>query len=91
MGPKEYRDISAQEYAIRTELARSWSDAVHGIVRLVHSTAGYEVAGSAARFTNEYFAVRFQLGNATHGRRFKSEAEARETYARLTENKKERE
>ncbi len=45
---------------------------------LVHSSPGFELAGSCMRWTNGYYAVRFMATNAWHGRQFKTEQEARE-------------
>jgi hypothetical protein len=56
--------------------------------RLVRSSPGFEPAGSCARWTNGYFAIRFEVGGAIHGRQFKTETEARallETWARARE------
>jgi hypothetical protein len=43
------------------------------ILRLEHISAGYEIAGSAGRWTNECWAVRFDADACVHGRRFASE------------------
>lgn len=44
--------------------------------RLLMVSPGYEVAGSAMRWTDGYFAVRFTLDGARHGRRFKTSNQA---------------
>ncbi len=44
---------------------------------LVHSSPGFELAGSCMRWTNGYWAVRFMANDAWQGRQFKTEAEAR--------------
>lgn len=53
---------------------------------LVHKTAGYEVAGSGTRHTNEGWgaiATSKQTG-ATYGQWYKTESEAREHFERVT-------
>jgi hypothetical protein len=50
---------------------------------LSHHTAGYEIAGSCARLAREYWAVRFRLDGAIHGRRFSNETDARDVFARI--------
>jgi len=69
-------------------LASAWSDQVRAKVRLEHSSPGYEMAGSCARWTNGWFAVRWLDGSATYGQRYKDDAEgeikAREHFAKLT-------
>jgi hypothetical protein len=45
---------------------------------LIHQSAGFEAAGSCARWTNGYFAARRLIDGAWHGRQFKTEQEARD-------------
>lgn len=47
---------------------------------LVRATAGYEIAGSAMRWTDEYYAVEVWVDGARHGRRHKTLEEAREDF-----------
>ncbi len=67
----EYRDVE-DKMATRTVLATS------GKYRLMHSTAGYECAGSCARSTNEKWGVLFDDRGCSHGQWFRTEPEARE-------------
>jgi hypothetical protein len=57
-------------------------------VMLQWSSPGYEIAGSCCRWTNGYWAVRWQRDGATHGRRYPNgadgEAAAREHFKSLT-------
>jgi hypothetical protein len=82
----EYAEVNESNSA-RTEVMASGKHARLGMeVKLIYSTPGFEPAGSCARWTNGYWAVRFQLEGATHGQRYKpaDEAEAREHFARMT-------
>ena len=56
-------------------------------VQLVYSTRGYEIAGSCARWTEAYWAVRWSDGSASHGQRYSmdDEAKARAHFAKLTD------
>lgn len=45
---------------------------------LVHSTPGFESAGSCMRWTNGFYGVRFHSNGAINGRQFKTEQEARD-------------
>jgi len=49
---------------------------VVGRYTLRHGTAGYETAGSMARWTAEYWAVVVVLDGAEHGHRFRTAEEA---------------
>lgn len=51
---------------------------------LCHVGRGYEPAGSMARWTDGYHAVRFYLDGAIHGRRFKDFNEAVELFNKWT-------
>lgn len=48
--------------------------------KLIHSTAGYEAAGAAMRWTDEYYAVRWfdNALNAMYGKRFSTLAPAKQ-------------
>lgn len=50
-----------------------------------HRSAGYEPAGSMARWTDERWSVLFMSDGATHGRSFSTEQAAREHFERVTE------
>ncbi len=55
------------------------------MVRLVSRTAGYEPAGSLARWTDGGFSVLFDMGGAQHGNSYRDEAKARARFAELTD------
>jgi hypothetical protein len=62
---------------------------IHGNIRLVWSSPGFETAGSVMTWTNGYWAVWYVLYDGTrHGRRYQSDADgemkARAHYRRLT-------
>ena len=52
--------------------------------RLVHSTPGYECAGSMARWTDERYAVNFDMDGSIHGRSFLDEQAARDLFDKWT-------
>ncbi len=83
MTPKpvvEYSEVTDQNRSIPTMLkqveyqGRTYS--------LIHRTSGYEPAGSMARWTNEIWSVTALYDGTPHGRRFKTEAEARDLFDR---------
>jgi hypothetical protein len=76
----EYSEVHEGNRARTVVLARE--DVYGREYRLVQSTAGYECAGSCARWTDGYTAVLFDSDGAVHGRRFKSEADARALFSR---------
>lgn len=52
---------------------------------LVHKTVGYEVAGSGLRITGEAWgSLSYDRNGTTHGKWFKTLAEAQENFLRLT-------
>lgn len=67
----------------------SGTDARFRTVSLVRSDAGWEPAGSMARWTDGYYAVRKLIDGAEHGRRFVRTsvglAAARAMFAKWTE------
>ncbi len=73
----EYGDLTSADMATRTVIERGY---IHGgsfqSAELVLSSAGYECAGSAARWTDGYWSVETYFNGARHGRRFKTEADA---------------
>jgi hypothetical protein len=86
-------DYGDQNYeaAIIETIAEAFAPhpAINATVRLQRSSPGFEPAGSRARWTNGYFAVRWRdRGGATQGRRYPDdpagEAEARARFAALT-------
>lgn len=70
--PKSYRKISPQEMAAKTIVYKDEK------FTMIHSTAGWEVAGSAARYTNEKWSVLFFIDGIPHGQAFKTYNEATE-------------
>lgn len=78
----EYRDIPAGSHAKRQVLESEVTTIGrrHREYFLSHSTAGYECAGSMARWTNEYYSVTFEAGGAINGRRFLTEKDARDLF-----------
>lgn len=71
----EYSQVTDQNRARKVAIQQS------GKYTLSHSTQGYECAGSAARWTDEFWSVTFYMDNALHGRRFTSEQAARDLFA----------
>lgn len=68
-----------------TVLDHSYMQMVRATVYLIHSTGGYEPAGSVARSVGEYWAVRWQRADGSiHGARYKTEREARAHFDRLS-------
>ncbi|HJU16778.1 MAG TPA: hypothetical protein VJ770_09945 [Stellaceae bacterium] len=62
---------------------------IHGNIRLVWSSPGFEIAGSVMLWTNGYWAVWYAMANGTrHGQRYRPDAEgevkARAHFRRLT-------
>ena len=52
--------------------------------KLYHRTAGYEVAGSRMRWTNEVWGASFEIYGTTNGQRFKTLKEARQRFEAWT-------
>ena len=87
--PVEYRDVNNAKRSRTNVLDKGIADKPKGPRvphewTLTHHTAGYECAGSMARWTNEKWAVRFVADGATHGRSFLTEHEACEWFAMQT-------
>lgn len=75
----EYRDTKPEQFSKVTRL----DSAVVGRreYRLSHHSDGFEPAGSCARYSaREAWSVLFEANNATHGRRFKTLAEAQSLF-----------
>lgn len=72
---KEYGDIVDGDMAVRTTLENS------GPYRLTHSTAGYELAGSCTRSTDEKWGVLWTLDGCRMGQWFRTLAEAEVFFA----------
>jgi hypothetical protein len=77
----------AGSMSVKTVLAEREAKTDYGIRRryfLTHHTAGYEIAGSGTRWTNERWSVSFMDSGVKHGRSFRTEAEARELFEKWT-------
>lgn len=83
-GIKEYRDLTDTERSVRTVHARA-TGAFGREYTLVHKTAGYECAGSCARYTEELWgAIGRNFDGTTTGQWYLTEAEARAHFDRVT-------
>lgn len=85
----EAGDVNEGNRAQTERIASAWSDLVRAEVDLSYVTPGFEIAGSVCRWTNGYWAVRWQMRDGTtHGRRYQptdpGETEARSHFGRLT-------
>lgn len=81
---KEYRDLTDADRAVRTVLATGIG-AFNRPYRLIHTTAGYGLAGSCARHTGEAWGViATNRDGTTSGQWYKTEAEARAHFERVT-------
>lgn len=74
----EYRDCTDEMHA-KTEILET-KQGMRNTYNLIHSTSGYECAGAAMRWTDEYYAVRFfdNVLNAMYGKRFSKLDEAKQ-------------
>ena len=86
----EWRDVGIHLRAIGRTIAEAPSARVRAVVRIVWSSPGYESAGSCARWTNGFWAVRWRdSSGAIQGRRYlpteAGEAEARAHFAKLAD------
>jgi hypothetical protein len=80
----EYGTFSADESAKVTQIDEAYSNKVRAMVRFVESSAGYEPAGSVARWTDGYYAVRWtDYSGAIQGRRYRDRYEAANHFGRL--------
>lgn len=82
---KEYRDLNVNDLSKVVILATA-TGAFKRPYTLSHHSAGYESAGSCARYTREKWTVlsRDIYSNTTHGKAFLKESEAREYFAQYT-------
>ena len=84
----EYGTYPDSERSQVETIAKAFAAAVRAEVALQFATPGFECAGSCARWTNGYWAVRWHQWGAIQGRRYsptdQGETEARVHYARLT-------
>lgn len=80
---KEYSQLTAADRSIRTIIAGAPGSRAHW--QLIHKTAGYECAGSCARYTGEAWgAIAKSNSGTTYGQWYKTEAEAREHFDRVS-------
>ena len=83
----EYGPEIRSEMAVVELIDKKWSDrpGIKAFVKLEWSSPGWECAGSCARWTNGYWAVRYEDRNGCRqGRCMKSEDEARALFAKWT-------
>lgn len=86
--PRIVNSVAPEDMATRRTIASAPSALYHQpIATLAHSTAGYESAGAALRYTAAHWAVSYEIDGSTHGKRFAEhdETAARTYYARLTD------
>lgn len=78
--------LAAAHSSTRTVLASAPSSRLAAVtVRYLHKTSGYEIAGSAMRWTKEaYGAIATLPDGTTHGRWYLTAAEARARFEQLT-------
>ena len=70
----EYGGFHASKRAIVQTVASAHSTKIRAAVSLVASSPGFEVAGSVARWTNRYFAVRWTNSDgAIMGQRYRND------------------
>ncbi len=86
---KECGQVRESEKSARTLLAEKAatgerSHFFQSPVRLVHKTAGYEIAGSAMRLTTDSYGVLYAMHNAGQGRWFKNLEEAQSYFNQIT-------
>ena len=68
----EYKDVNSSNRSSITTLHKSYSSKVRADVSLVHASSGYEPAGSVARWTDGYYAVRWtDCTGSIQGRRYR--------------------
>lgn len=73
----EYAQIPADSSTRVDQIAQGVMKQFRRDCYLIHSTEGYEPAGSMARWTNEYYAVIFyDASGSRNGRRFKASDKA---------------
>lgn len=73
----EYGTLRPEQFGAKTTLAAV--PRRNGTMRLIHRTAGYQIAGSMARFDAEAWGSIYECrtDGTTHGQWFRTEAEAR--------------
>lgn len=84
-----YGEIGNAPVSVRTVIESANTITNHNIprtYRLVTKTAGYESAGSMARWTDESHGVTFELDGCTHGQWYKSLDHAKENFDNLVAN-----
>ncbi len=79
----EYSQINDGTYAMSKTLRLNTKTVGSREYTIERRTAGYRVAGSAARWTDVVYAVSFNLGGAFHGKLFSTLAAARDYYKNL--------
>lgn len=78
----EYGSITADQYGKKITLQTATKERRE--YRLIHRTAGYQIAGSCARLDKEAWGVLFEFDGAEHGRWFKTLPEASDLFAKWT-------
>jgi hypothetical protein len=81
----EYGAIRGQALAQRTVLGTAFNPRLRRTYTLTQVDAGWEPAGSMARWTDGYYSVTFELDGSRNGRRFTTQQEAVETFLRWSE------
>ena len=79
----EYGTVDGEPKATKTVL-ETGTGHMGRKIELVHISAGWAIAGSCLRWDEEAYGVSFEFDGATHGRRFKAEADARAMFAKWT-------
>lgn len=75
----EYANAPSAQFSKVTKLDSAVNDRREYFLK--HHTAGFELAGSMARWNaNEVWSVTFEMGGATNGRRFLNKAEAQDLF-----------
>jgi len=78
----EYGTLTQEQFGKKVVLDRGFN--INREYKLIHRTAGFQCAGSCARFDDEAWGVLFEFDGAEHGRYFKTEADARELFKAWT-------
>lgn len=82
---EEYRNLKPEDMAVRTELAKA-PGAFKSTYRVIYQTIGYERAGSCARYcaVETWGCTGEGRNGTTFGQWYKTEAEARAHFERVT-------
>ena len=72
---------TGQPRSVRTTLASITRASDGRTFRLVHKTAGLQLAGAGLTPVSDGWGVLFEMDHATHGQWFATETEARERFA----------